>query len=144
MADKPLLMVVEDDAEHRFIMNWSYQKSTQLCNVLFAEDAEQALFYLDDLPTHPSLMLLDYQLPGIGGMQLLQQIRKSDKWKHLPVVMFSQFHKKEIIEEAYTLGVNAFVGKPENRGDFLNIWNTVFDFWNTHSQLPKRTDQTIR
>ncbi|MDQ1090112.1 MULTISPECIES: response regulator [unclassified Siphonobacter] len=144
MAEKPLLMVVEDDPEQRFIMNWSYQKSTQLCNLLFAENAEQALLYLDDLPTYPSLMLLDYRLPGINGMELVKHIRQSEKWKYLPVVMFSQFSGKTLIEDAYDNGVNAFVVKPENRNDFLNIWNTVFDFWNAHSQLPKATDDTRR
>lgn len=137
-------MVVEDDPDHRFIMNWSYQKSTQLCSLLFAEDAEQALLYLDDLPTYPSLMLLDYQLPGLDGVELLKQIRRSAKWKYLPVVMFSQFPRKEIIEHAYENGANAFVTKPQDRGDFLHIWNTVFDFWNKHSQLPKATDDMRR
>lgn len=135
MNEKPLVLVVEDNPDHRFIMNWSYEKSNQQCRLLFAEDAEQALLYLEDV--NPSFMVLDYELPGENGFELLDRLRTSRQWKHLPVVMFSHWENEAFIKEAYTSGVNAFVIKPQNRKEYINVWNTVFDFWNSHNQLPK-------
>ncbi|MBO9638662.1 response regulator [Siphonobacter aquaeclarae] len=135
-AKKPLFLVVEDDPDHRFLLDWSYQKSNQSCHILFAKDGKQALELLDTLPVPPSMVLLDYHLPDMNGVEVLKTLRNSTVWKALPVLMLSFYSQKEVIDLAYDAGVNAFMSKPGSRREYIDLWNAIFGFWHQYAQVP--------
>lgn len=136
MKPKPLFLVVEDNPDHRFLLEWSYQKSNQSCNILFAEDGIEALELLESSPVKPALLLLDYELPRMNGLELIMTLKGSPKWKHLPIVMMSSNEDPNLVNTAYFNGASSFLGKPQNYQDFKNIWGLVFDFWSLTARLP--------
>lgn len=136
MKPKPLFLVVEDNPDHRFLLEWSYQKSNQTCNILFAEDGLQALELLESSPVKPALLLLDYELPRMNGLELVMTLKASPKWKHLPIVMMSSSDDPHIVNKAYFNGASSFLEKPQSYQDFKNVWSLVFDFWSLTARLP--------
>ncbi len=136
MKPKPLFLVVEDNADHRFLLEWSYQKSNQSCNILFAEDGLKAIEILENSPVKPALMLLDYELPHLNGLEVTSRLKSSAQWKHLPIVMMSANDDPHLVNKAYGAGANSFLGKPQNYEEFKKIWSLVFEFWSLTARLP--------
>lgn len=133
---KPLFLVVEDDPDHRHLLDWSYQKSNQSCHILFAKDGKQALELLEALPVAPSMLLLDEGLPDRSGLETLKTLRDSTLWKGLPVLMLSFYNGQDKAGLTHDSSINAFVSAPGSRRECIDLWNSIFGFWNQYAQIP--------
>jgi len=60
----------------------------------------------------PNLVICDVNMPGMDGLEVLQNLRQSDATRHIPVIFLSGFISEEQTAQARQLGVNAFLGKP--------------------------------
>ena len=58
------------------------------------------------------LALVDWQMPNLNGIDLVKVIRKSDKLKHIPVIIITSEGQKDKIIEAYKAGISSFIVKP--------------------------------
>ncbi len=106
------ILVVEDDEDmrenlRRILGGAGYE-------VLMAEDGAEAMTLLRTRPCH--LVLTDLVMPGMGGLELLKEIRQQDQ--NLPVVFLSAFGDRATFARATELGAVDFVTKPF-RADFL-------------------------
>ncbi len=79
-------------------------------NVLFAEDGKQALRRLEETPI--GLMILDWDMPIMTGIEVLRHIRGGEQWKDLPVIMVTAVASRESVMEAIDSGVTNYVVKP--------------------------------
>lgn len=79
-------------------------------NLFYAEDGKQALRRLDETPI--GLMVLDWDMPIMTGIEVLRQIRSSEKWKELPVIMVTAVASRENVMEAIDSGVTNYIVKP--------------------------------
>ena len=73
-----------------------------------ALDGSEALAKLET--ANPDLVLLDYQMPGINGIEVLKEIRRRDN--HLPVIMITAYGTIERAVEAVKAGADDFITKP--------------------------------
>ncbi len=80
-------------------------------NVVSMGTATEALRWLEANPV-PSTILLDYQLPDIPGIELLQRIRKNAAWSEVPVLMLSGVKDVERRWQCIEAGANDFLAKP--------------------------------
>lgn len=88
---------------------------------------------LDHLSTAPlndiSLILLDLNMPKLGGIEVLKAFNENSDYKKLPVVIFtSSVHQSEV-RTCYELGANAYVNKPLDIADFDNTIKAIAYFW---------------
>jgi two-component system phosphate regulon response regulator PhoB len=60
----------------------------------------------------PDLMVLDWALPDLAGIELLSDVKRNDELKHVRVVMTSAHHEPEDVVAALELGADDFIGKP--------------------------------
>ncbi|MBC7933760.1 MAG: response regulator [Rhizobacter sp.] len=79
--------------------------------------------------SNTKLILLDYNLPGMNGIQLLQRIRKQRTLMHTPVVIFSSSNDPMDIKKAYDNGANAYIIKPIGLKNLTNTIKTMCEFW---------------
>lgn len=83
-------------------------------NIFFAEDGKQALRRMDETPIH--LVILDWDMPIMTGIEVLRQMRGSNKWKEnpetIPVIMVTAVASRERVMEAIDSGVTDYVVKP--------------------------------
>ena len=114
-----LLLIVDDDKD--FLASMSFWFKTQGYRVMTAPSGEQALNVLRE--TTPSIVFLDYMMPGLDGIQTLQRIRKD--FPRLPVVMLSAYAHENMRVEAYKLGANGVFDKSVNFYNAENLLNSL-------------------
>lgn len=102
------LLVVDDNALNRDMLSRRLEKRGY--RVTVAEDGRQALASIEN--TSFDLILLDVMMPGIGGLEVLESVRKSTPATELPVIMVTAKDQSEDIVGALQLGANDYVTKP--------------------------------
>ena len=88
--------------------------------VIEARSGKQALGHLDDIKTI-DIVLTDYAMPEMNGMELLRKIRKT--YKSLPVILMTAYGDKDIVVQAMHYGCNGFIDKPFDVDELLDIFN---------------------
>jgi len=81
----------------------------------------------------PEIILLDINLPGMNGFEILEYIRSQEKFKHTPVIMFTSSENEQDIKKSYENGANAYLVKPDNLKSLHNVIEDTFNFWLKHN-----------
>ena len=74
----------------------------------------------------PHAMILDINMPGVSGIELLEFIRSKRKWRKLPVIMLSSEDAEVQIAEVLKKGANAYLTKPVTLDELKNTLNQIF------------------
>ena len=77
----------------------------------------------------PDLILLDLNLPKKDGREVLEEIKKDDHLKHIPVVILTTSQAEKDVIESYRLRANAYVTKPVDLEQFLKVVKSIEHFW---------------
>ncbi|MFC1586774.1 sigma-54-dependent transcriptional regulator [Planctomycetota bacterium] len=101
------LLIVEDSKEIKKILNALFKKDYDL---LFADTVPEALLSLET--DRPATVITDYRLPGMSGMDLIEQAQKSSP--HIPIIMLTAYGSIERAVEAMKLGAFNYLTKPIN------------------------------
>ena len=83
------------------------------------------------------MILLDLNMPGTGGKEVLQQIKSSPELRKIPVIVLTTSNDEKDIEACYDLGANSYVQKPVDLAGFMEAIGRLKDYWFTVSILPK-------
>ena len=149
MNDMKHILLVEDNADYEVLTRRAFKKNNIVNDVVVARDGVEALDYLFGTGTHagrdvsdlPQLVLLDLNLPRIGGLDVLRRIRADERTKLLAVVVLTSSKEEEDILRSYALGANSFVRKPVEFTSFTEAVRTLGLFWlilNEKAPAPKR------
>ncbi|MFT4033854.1 MAG: response regulator [Siphonobacter sp.] len=134
MIKKPLFLVVEDDEDDRELLTMACQEGPYPCDLVFAENGKKAIELLEKI--NPSVILLDINMPRMNGLELLTELKSSEKWKSMPILMLTTSDSKSLILDAYDLGANSYVVKPNSYQALSKVWENVYKFWANTIQLP--------
>jgi len=85
---------------------------------------------------NPAVLLLDIKMPRMDGIELLQVIRHDQKLKYLPIVMLTSSREESDLLRSYELGANAFVVKPVEFQNFIEVIKQIGVFWALINELP--------
>ena len=134
------LLYVEDNEDFIEFVQMAVNKLQVPLKYHFATDGSMAKEMLEaNFEAGPrkkvKLILLDYNLPGMSGMQLLKYIRSTTSLKHIPVVIFSSSDNPQDVKTAYANGANAYLVKPVGMENLKATVQTVYDFWINKNQL---------
>jgi CheY-like chemotaxis protein len=132
-----ILLVVEDSEEDYEMLLRAVKKTAIECEVDYCETGEEALDYLRNQGEDqnrekfqmPSLILLDLNLPGTDGRDILKDIKIDPVLKFIPVVIFSTSSNRKDIEACYENGANAYVTKPMNISLLQEYIQTLLLHW---------------
>ncbi|HLH53899.1 MAG TPA: response regulator [Verrucomicrobiae bacterium] len=138
------ILYAEDDENDVFFLRRAFSTVgiEQLLRVV--KDGQTAIGYLDgegiysDRQTYPlpSIVLLDLQMPGCGGMDVLRWIRATDALRGVVVIIFTSSHHPRDILTAYELGANSFVLKPVSVSDRAQFARELKAWWLHRNQVP--------
>lgn len=94
-------------------------------------EAIERLTSLDagDSGEHPDLILLDLNLPGRSGFDVLRPVRTETDFRDVPVVVVSSSQNQDDITRVYELSGNAYVTKPSDPDDYIEMIAAIVDFW---------------
>jgi two-component system response regulator len=130
----PVILLVEDNPDDEALTLRAFKKSNVRNEVLVMRDGAEALAYLfpgdggGDTP-YPALVLLDLNLPKVGGLEVLHRMRADERTQLIPVVVLTSSKLEEDILDSYRNGANAYVRKPVKFSDFTEAVNALGVFW---------------
>jgi two-component system, chemotaxis family, response regulator Rcp1 len=109
--------------------------------VYVAKDGEEATAYLRKegafaAVQSPDLILLDLNLPGKSGREVLLDIKKDPALRRIPVVILTTSKAEEDILAAYDLHANCYIPKPLDLDHFVKVIQQIKDFWLKIVRLP--------
>lgn len=90
--------------------------------------------YLDRPSDKPRVVVLDLKLPKMSGLDVLREIRNDDRTRTLPVVMLTSSAAERDVARAYHLGVNSYVQKPVDFGEFRETVRLLGHYWLSRNQ----------
>jgi CheY-like chemotaxis protein len=137
VTSKPILLV-EDNPDDVTLTLRAFKKSNFSNEVVVVRDGAEALAYLFpdddgdgdglDAPC-PALILLDLNLPKVGGLEILRRMQADARTQMIPVVVLTSSKLEEDILDSYRSGANAYVRKPVKFADFADAVRAVGVFW---------------
>lgn len=132
MLVSPDIFYVEDDQDFAFIMKYAVKEVRDDLVVNVAEDGNSAITELmryAEEKRRPKLILLDLNLPGISGLELLRRIKEMPFFKYVPVILFSTSDDVNDAKNSLESGANAFLTKPSGYHNLIKCVQSLYDFW---------------
>lgn len=123
----PEVMLVDDDDVYREMLG-AMLEEVEL-RVVLAEGGAEALAQMRKRP--PDIVLLDYNMPGLNGMETLRQMKEDPELRQIPVVMLTGINARETVKEVIMAGAAGFIVKPSNRPTILAKIRNVLPKTNT-------------
>jgi CheY-like chemotaxis protein len=138
------ILYVEDSPDDVFFMQRAFQKINPEVELRVITNGQEAADFFDATknPSEApplSLIILDLNLPGRSGLEVLSQIRTKSKFQKVPVILFSASNQQSDVDSCYLAGCNAYVVKPSDSHRLKTLVNSINDFWlkeNLYSKSP--------
>jgi CheY-like chemotaxis protein len=137
MSRKGCILLAEDDENDVFLFIRAAEEAKVQQRICVASDGQQAIDYLSGAREFadrscyplPSLLLLDLKMPRRTGMEVLQWVRGQERFRCLPVIVFSSSAEEPDLQAAYRCGANAYVVKPASCSERAQLVTFLKTFW---------------
>ncbi len=136
MQERPTMkiLLVEDDPGDVELTQQALDQSQLSLELRVVSNGESALAFLRQEGEYssaelPHLVILDLNLPGLHGLEVLEEIRSDKHLLPIPVVIFSTSSAPEDINNSYKLGANCYLQKPTDLEDASAIVQWLENFW---------------
>lgn len=126
------IFYVEDDTDFAYIVESAVNEVKAELSIQISMNGKDALSLLDQLCVErlqPKLILLDLNLPGISGIDILKKIRAMPFLRYVPVLLFSTSESSKDVKAALESGANAYVFKPSGYTNLVACLQSIHDFW---------------
>lgn len=128
------ILLVEDNPADARLMNEALADVKAHATVCWVATGEEALDVLRGTQPgsedrRPDLVLLDLNLPGLHGQEVLMQIKRDPALKRTPVLVLSSSARPEDVRGAYDGHANAYLVKPQTYDGFLTLVGNIRDHW---------------
>jgi CheY-like chemotaxis protein len=143
-----ILLIIEDSDEDFEALCRMMKNTPTRCQIYRCHDGDEALDFLFhrgqyiDTATSPvpSLVLLDLNLPGLDGRDVLSQVKQNETLRSIPVVVLSTSNHSKDIRACYQTGVNGYLIKPINVIKFKRTIQVFMEYWFDAIALPDILD----
>jgi two-component system response regulator len=146
MIRSRIILLVEDNPDDADLTLAAFQDSKTFNEIVVARDGQEALDYLfaagsfaeRDPKLMPEVVLLDLNLPKLGGLEVLRRVRADERTRRLPVVILTSSNEERDIIRSYDLGANSFVQKPVDFAQFMEAARQLGLYWLVLNELAPR------
>jgi two-component system, chemotaxis family, response regulator Rcp1 len=135
MFKSVVILLVEDDPGDQKLIVKSLASGKILNEVQITNDGEEALEYLqgsknkDEKNPMPDLILLDLNMPGMGGKEFLRKLKSDNELCSIPVVILTTSDVDKDILETYKLQAAGYIKKPVELEQFQTIMHNLSEYW---------------
>jgi CheY-like chemotaxis protein len=109
---KECVYLVDDDEDDRFLVQQVFKQTSPECTLRLLGNGEELIQALTQAESLPSLILLDVNMPFMGGMEALRIIRENPAYDRVPIVMLTTSDQLSDRQQATSLKANGFITKP--------------------------------
>ncbi len=140
---QPLLIIEDSDEDFEALERMIIK--AQISNPIYrCEDGEEALDFLfhegeyedESLSPRPSLIVLDLNLPGTDGREVLAELKQHQDLQTIPVVIFSTSSNPKDIDACYRQGISGYIVKPMDTQRLNQLVQTFLEYWFNVVELP--------
>lgn len=130
-AQKHSVFIVDDDPDDRESIRDAFLENKHEQDFVFMKNGEQLIMHLNKSHEQPdsSIILLDLNMPGKDGKQVLQELKKDKRLQPIPVIVLTTSASDADREMSYQLGANCFVTKPDSYKELVNITDSIARLW---------------
>lgn len=144
MSSHRTILLVEDNAQDEMLTLRALRKVNLANHVAVVRDGQQALDYLHGVGEFasraearlPAVVLLDLNLPRVGGLEVLHRLRNDDRTRVVPVVILTSSDEDRDRMRSYENGANSFVRKPLDFGEFAETVARLGVYWLATNEPP--------
>ena len=136
-----VILLVEDNDNDVELTKLGFRRAKFVVNLHHVSNGEQCMAFLRkqgiyaDAPT-PDMILLDLNMPRMDGTEVMEEINKDEKLKHLVIVVLTSSKADEDVMRSYKLRCNSYLVKPINFEAFAKMIESLGDYWFTLVTLP--------
>lgn len=137
------ILLIEDSRTDAKIIERALREGKVEHRLTVIPDGRQALDYLIGLQDHedgedlePDLILLDLNLPGLDGCQVLTEIKNHPFLRSLPVVILTTSRREEDVLQTYQAGANTYIQKPAEYPRYRDLVMTLRQYWHETALRP--------
>ena len=143
------ILLVEDNQDDYEATVRSLKKNHFINPIQWCKNGQEALDYLyqrgsftDRTDTQkPDLILLDLNMPGIDGRQVLKSLKEDPEMRSIPVVVLTTSKDYKDIDKCYDLGASTYIQKPVDFEGLTSAIRTMKDYWFGVAILPHQQDR---
>lgn len=125
------ICLIDDDPDHILLITHAIRRADKHADVHTVDDGARALTYLKETATLPDLVLLDINMPGLSGLDVLQTIKQQPSLRRIPVVMLTSSDLPSDVERAYELGASGYITKPLHQHDLQAVLGNALLYWSS-------------
>ena len=144
MAVTKVILLVEDNPDDEALTLRAMRKNNIANEIVVARDGAEALAYIfgtgkyegRDLRETPQVILLDLNLPKIGGLEVLKRIRSDERTALYPIVILTSSKEERDLVESYRFGANSYIRKPVDFTQFSEAIRQLGLYWLVLNEVP--------
>ena len=130
--NKAEILIIDDEPQIRKLLQINLESNDY--KVVQARSGQEGLVLAASHP--PDLILLDLNMPRMGGLEFLQELQAEPELTRAPVIVLTTSASDEDIISAYSLNANCYITKPADFTAFAEIIRTIATFWLSMARLP--------
>jgi len=135
-----IVLLVEDNQDDEDLTLRAIQDCGVPCQVdVVRHGGEVVGRILGPAGSIPALVILDYHLPGLSGVEVLRELRRDPSTRDLPIVMLSGLSSDEDLRDCLNEGANSCVQKPMDVNRYLDHVGQIVRYWLTVDRRPEPT-----
>lgn len=143
-----ILLVEDSDVDYETVLR-AFKKGKLDKRVIRCEDGDEALDYLyrrhrfaePGAAPRPALVLLDLNLPGTDGREVLEEMKNDEDLKDIPVIVMTTSSDPRDVERCYKYGANSYVAKPVSFEGYMEAVQRLHSYWFETVMLPEPSCQ---
>jgi CheY-like chemotaxis protein len=143
------ILMADDDSDDRLLTKYAFTQNHIANPLFFVDDGVNLLDYLGGKGEYadrerfplPGLILLDLNMPRMDGREALEEIKKNDQWRQIPVVVLTTSTAEEDVVRSYYDGAAGFISKPVTFQGLTEVIKGLTEYWLQIVRLPQPPEE---
>ncbi len=133
---KPLnILLIEDDIDDIELLELALNGNNVKYILDVVMEGDLVHPYINKSEKLPEIIILDFNLPKVHGRDVLKQIKSSEKFCKIPLIVLTTSSSKDDVDYAYSLGANKFITKPTTLEDFNSAISIIVECYNENNAV---------
>ncbi|MCV2885156.1 response regulator [Aestuariibacter sp. AA17] len=132
------IILVEDDPDDVYFFKSACGALKPDTNIIVLNDGQELIHYLENNDCRDSVILLDLNMPKLGGLDVLEILNENDSVNELVIVTYTTSSSDSDVKAAYQLGVKSYLTKPDSAKELNELIATLTSYWFKFCRFPKK------
>ncbi|MFC4638243.1 response regulator [Deinococcus hohokamensis] len=123
------ILLIDDNPQDRFLAEEAFEQVCPDCQLITQPSGKDALAYLQKAARLPDVLLLDVNMPGMNGFEVLAALKADPRLALIPVVMLSTSQSQDDVAKSYTLHASSYLVKAPSFSGFISQIEAFLSYW---------------